>query len=390
MRRPKRPKLESIVSDAHTHALADPNSPELPDTDLWRPRSDASDLLSSAFASRCRMVEADIFRRSANEREMNIDNFDSGAGVEDIVRSALREILPKRYAVLPGVVNDREGKTGGDVDIAIFNEQWFPVVKSGAEFGSRRVHIPIDGVYAVVEVKQTLNYDSFDSGMRKLVSCHRLERPRTFANRLVENRDLCSCFHGLTNPLYSVLLATSMDPQIPFEWIANRFYDINRTLDRLHVVRCLCVLGVGTITWGWWDENGNGRSALFMRDDLFHPVFPVYFNASEEQPALYSFIADLLAHLYNSVLRAEDLAYAYGTSTLDAKRPASRSVRLDPDDEWLESLNHEYVGRGIIGNRPTQGGIKPSEIHEAMVEEIYSRLVELEVLQNESMEPEAQ
>jgi hypothetical protein len=360
------------VSSGSADSLGDPHSPPLPDTAQWQPRSDAVENLRSAFVQRCRAAENVIALKAANERAMNVDNFDSGLGVEDIIRDEIRGILPRRYAVQPGVISDRTGKTAGDVDIAVFNDLWFPTVKAGATPSSRRVHMPIDGVYAVIEAKQTLDYASFDAGMRKLVSCHRLERPATFANRLVENRDSDHCFHGLTNPLYSALIGTSLVPGLTLEALADRFYNTCRSLKRLEVVRSLCVLGHGTLTWGWWDEHFDARPARFMRDDLFHPVVPVLHKTPPGPPALFSLMADLLLHLFHSVLRAEDLAHAYGPDKLDIKRPTMRNVRLEPDEEWLATLDVEYGEEGDrVENKTGADGRRMSELHKEHVEEIY-------------------
>ena len=152
--------------------------PDLPNPAEWQPRDSAAETLQSAFLKRCVAVERMIRLRAQAEREMNIDNFDSGIGVEDIFRDELAKILPSRYNVERGVLVDRDGKTGGDYDIIVFNDAWFPHVKAGASDLSRRNYYPIEGVYAVGEVKQTLDYESLDSAMRKLVLAHRLCRPR--------------------------------------------------------------------------------------------------------------------------------------------------------------------------------------------------------------------
>jgi hypothetical protein len=269
---------------------------------------------------------------------MNIDNFDSGLGVEDIIREGLTQLLPARYSLKAGVITDRSGKTGGDYDVVVFNEQWFPAVKAGATPQSRRVFLPIEGVYAVCEVKQTLDFDSLDQAMEKLVTCHRLRRPRTCANRIVENRESGSCIHGLSNPLYSAIIATNLREGIELESLIDRFFDINKKLKRLEVVRALCVLGRGAVTWGFRDEHGEGRPALFMLDDLYLPIFPVYHRMPLAESALYRLAVDLLLHLYHSVLAPEDMAPSYGPDIHSVSIPKSSDIALEPDAEWLSSL----------------------------------------------------
>jgi hypothetical protein len=313
--------------------------PELPDTTRWQPRGDKVETLQEAFLKRCIALEKTIRLKVQLEKEMNIENFDSGQSVEDILRQELRSLLPNRYSVRSGVINDRNGRTAGDCDIIIFNDLWFPAIKAGATPESRRFHFPIEGAYAVCEVKQSINYQILDEAMEKLVVCHRLERPQTHANRLVENCDLDSCFHGLKNPLYTAVIAISLKDGIDIDKLVERFFDINKTLKRLEVVRCLCVLDKGTVTWQFIDLEGESKPTLFMRDDIFAPIFPAYHKVPKTPSALYSFLSDLLLHLYQSVLAAEDIAIAYGPREFTVMRPTSQEIVLDPDEEWMEKLN---------------------------------------------------
>lgn len=313
--------------------------PNLPDTSKWLPRESAETTIRSSFLRRALAVEKKILLRSQLERDMNIDNFDSGTGIEDIVRDELKCVLPTRYAVDSGVVVDRNGMTSGDCDCVIWNDIWFPKVKSGAAGFSRRAFYPIEGVYAVGEIKQQLNYTTLDDAMEKLVVSHRLKRPKTCANRLVENRESTSCLHGLSNPLYSFILATHIPSELTFTDLINRFYDTCRQLNRLEVVRAMCVLGHGTVTWGFRDHGKNEiRPARFMLEDLYQPIIPCFSPSSEGRPALYSLFGDLFLHLFHSVLAPEDLVIAYGGGNTDIKAPISEEIALVPDFEWLASL----------------------------------------------------
>jgi hypothetical protein len=61
----------------------------LPDTSTWLPRTDNIETLTDAFFKRCQSTEERIMLRVKHESKMNIDNFDSGAGIEDIIRDEL-------------------------------------------------------------------------------------------------------------------------------------------------------------------------------------------------------------------------------------------------------------------------------------------------------------
>src|SRR5258705_1252356 len=121
---------------------------QIPDTSKWLPRN-AKETLKDIFYKRCLNAESLILEKLKQEKELNIDNFDSGQGIEDIIREEFAKILPQRYFVTKGVVNDRNGFTAGDQDMIIFNSFRFPYLKSGATPDSRRAHFPIEGVYSI-------------------------------------------------------------------------------------------------------------------------------------------------------------------------------------------------------------------------------------------------
>ena len=273
----------------------DRNDVPLPDTNAWRPRDKANETLRDAFLRRCSAAEELILARVRHERQFNVDNFDSGPGVEDSVREVLRDFLPARYGVGAGQAVDRDGFTAGDCDVVISNEFWFPVVKPGATAASRRVLFPIEGVYAIGEVKQTLSYQTLDVAAEKLVKCHRLRRPQTYAHRVVENRETSPCPHGLTNPLYSFIIGIGLADGVSIDDLINRFFDLNASLKRLEVVRCLCVLNEGTVVWAFQNPATDELAPAAFRDaDLYEPIFPCLVRMDKHGSALYSMVENLL------------------------------------------------------------------------------------------------
>jgi hypothetical protein len=266
------------------------SDPPIPDASKWVPR-DASESLSSIFASECNGAEERLLQGLRREKSVAIDNFDSGLPFEGLVRDELRLLLPQRYSVTSGLVLDRQGKTGGKCDTIIFNDLWFSPVKSPASKESGTTYVPIEGVYAVGEIKQTLSASVLDAAMEKLVKFHRLHRPRTFAHRLVENRESDFCPHGLTNPLFSFILAGGVASGDSLLYLIERFLEISKQLKRLDLVRALCVLGEGTMTWVFRDPSRDGevRPALFIKEDLFHPIFPAV-SLTSHRGALLNFM----------------------------------------------------------------------------------------------------
>jgi hypothetical protein len=320
-------------------AVPEMPSSALPDVSKWYPRKDGLADIEQSYRRRCEFVERRLRIRVAEEREANIDNFDSGVGVEEIFRDELEQLLPKRYQVTTGVVSDRRGYTAGHCDAVIFNDLWFPAIKSGATPQSRRRHIPIEGVYGVVEVKQSLSAKTLDEAMEKLVTCHRLHRPATSKDRITENRETGSCMHAISNPLYSCVFAVELGKKADFQGLITRFVEVNRMLKRAEMVRALVVLGKGSVLWGFI-ECGEFRPARFSYEDLYSPIRPIYFPASRNSDTFYRFARDLSAHIFDSVLGAEDIAVAYGErEEREQVKAASEQWEIPPDRELLDFLN---------------------------------------------------
>jgi len=247
---------EAIVTSRNTRSKKSSKAvPELPDVSSWQPRRDAIADLEVSYRRRCQFVEKKLLLRADEERAANIDSFDSGIGVEEIFRDELANLLPARYEVTTGVVSDRFGATAGHCDCVIFNNFWFPVIKAGATAQSRRKHLPVEGAYGVIEVKQSLDLKTLDDAMEKLVIFQRLHRPPVSRNRYVENRESGSCTHAISNPLYSAVFALGLDSKTDFQELLQRFVEINKMLKRREMVTSLVVLGHGLASWAYEDEE---------------------------------------------------------------------------------------------------------------------------------------
>jgi len=304
----------------------------LPDTNAWKPRDDTKERLSQIFFKRCQEIEERILMRAKVEKETRIDNYDSGLGIEDIFREELTNLLPKRYSVRAGVLDDRYGKTAGECDVVVFNEQCFPFVHAGATETSRKFHFPIEGTYGVLELKASLDLQRLDQAIEKLVMCHRLHRPVTQSDRVVENRRDDRCPHGVANPLYSAIVATGLSPNTNFEDLINRFFDINKTLKRHEVIRALCVFGAGTVTWGVRNEKTRQADSAIFHSDYDVPLFPVYSRAEVVGSSFFVLAVDLLLQLYHSILSPEDLAAKYGFMNYPVSVPNNTSFHLPPGE----------------------------------------------------------
>lgn len=299
--------------------------PDLPDPSQWQPKK-SPEVLKSTFRNRCLGVERLIRLRAELERQSNLQNFDAGPGIEDIFRDELDRLLPDRYAVRPGVVSNRQGLNAGDCDVVIFNHLWFPSIRAGATPSSRRFHYPIEGVYGVLEIKQSLTASSLDEAMEKLVMVARLSPPPS-GTLLVENRGMVDA--GPTPPIFTAVVCAGLAPGESLQRLVDRFIAINGQLKRREVVNALCVLGVGFASWAHGDPPS---TAFFGPDETGLHLSPFLLEASEDEAIspFYELVTNLLEQLTGQVLPASGTAVHYGAPQ-EFRRPEDSTWDLHPD-----------------------------------------------------------
>ena len=175
--------------------------------------------------------------------------------------------------------------------------------------------MPIEGVYAVLEVKQTLSLKTLDDAMAKLITCHRLSRPYASPSQLVENRKFEQIDNRVTNPLLTAVVAARRDPDVSLEDLVQRFVNINKKLARLEMVHCLCVLGEACYFWGWVPDGSSEANiaTFFGPEDLVQPLMLIEATPAFDEPPLGALVSRLYNHATNSVLvGATDIPGRYG------------------------------------------------------------------------------
>ena len=294
----------------------------LPDVESWQPKVTKDQTLRNSLMITCQFVQSRIVARANSEIKFKVQNFDSGIGSEEIVREELASLLPNRYSVSPGLISDRLGRTAGDRDLIVRDPNWSPVIKPGATSQSRRFHFPIEGVYAVAEIKQTLGHKEQDAAMEKLVMVNRLERVENPYGHITENQHLCGLDKegAILNPLHTAVFATRIPNRSTFDDVVDRFGEINAKLNRKDMVKMLCVLDQGT---AWYSvESGNPYNATYMADRGAPLIMQI--NLREPENAFYRYYVEILGHLNRSVLGLGEVASAYG------EPPSPRDTRSYP------------------------------------------------------------
>lgn len=104
------------------------------------------------------------------------DNFGhsvaKGDASENVWLELFGEYLPKRYRVANAYIVDSNGKFSEQIDVAIFDRQYSPLIFSY----ERQTVVPAESVYAVFEAKQSINAENIEYAQKKVRSVRCLHR----------------------------------------------------------------------------------------------------------------------------------------------------------------------------------------------------------------------
>lgn len=100
-------------------------------------------------------------------------NAEKGFNNEEILRDLLIKFLPERYSITSGFVIDKNGAISKQCDVIIYDSQYNPDI---LQFRNIKM-IPVDIVYAVVEIKTTLS-SALNLAIENIESVNKLEYVR--------------------------------------------------------------------------------------------------------------------------------------------------------------------------------------------------------------------
>ena len=131
-----------------------------------------------------RLDLAEVFRRvqermRATLKEAKLLEHATAAGdaAEQVWLDLFHRYLPKRFEAAPAFVVDADGMRSRQIDIAIYDAYNFPALfVPGVTANLSRVHIPVESVYAVFEVKPTISRQWMRDAVEKAESVRGLRR----------------------------------------------------------------------------------------------------------------------------------------------------------------------------------------------------------------------
>ncbi len=143
------------------------------------------------------------------DREYSQHMPSKGGVCEAAFRKYLSETLGSRYAVGQGFIFDSTGKQTKQQDVVIFDDHWS--IRLTPKDSDEPPIIPVEYVYATVEVKKTLTAGELRSAIENIRSFKSLQRERVGTQYVAPNRKIDNLgLPGNTkmrNPYFSAIFA---------------------------------------------------------------------------------------------------------------------------------------------------------------------------------------
>ena len=117
-------------------------------------------------------LHADIHQRLETARQSLGHPGAKGDASENVWLEILNTYMPKRYRAVKAHVVDSRGSFSDQIDVVVYDRQYSPLIF----LYEGQTIIPAESVYAVFEVKQTLNAGHVEYARQKVASVRRLHR----------------------------------------------------------------------------------------------------------------------------------------------------------------------------------------------------------------------
>ena len=179
-------------------------------------------------------LSKDIEHRLSTVRQAFKHPVTKGDSTENTWIDLLNTYLPERYRASEAHVVDSKGVFSGQMDIVVYDRQYSPFV---FHYGGQ-VIVPAESVYAVFEVKQSLDLDMIKYAQEKVASVrslHRTSLPIPYANGTYPAKPLIPIIGGILTlesewspafgkPLLKQLKANQAEGLLDISCTANHGY----------------------------------------------------------------------------------------------------------------------------------------------------------------------
>ena len=244
-----------------------------------------------------------------------------GSAREDLLKDYLRDLLPNKYSISSGIIIDFNQNQSKQQDFIIHDAFNCP---SFFKTDSNTI-LPIESVYATIEIKSTLNYDTLKQSVENIESVRKLHK--------LPNRNIISNDYNEQYPL-GFVFAYSSDYSL--EQIQKKLFELNKSVDGRHQISIVCVLDKGLI-FNVYKDNLTNFTIIPTNDTVLAR------SDSDIENSLYSFYLLMLQYLDNVYIQVPSLI-EYAKKNNSFKVGLSIPNELIPNDAIYKegNLKMEY------------------------------------------------
>lgn len=283
---------------------------------------------------------------------------------EDKLKEYLSKLFPTKYAIGNGVIVDANETQSRQQDFIIYDNFNSPKLM---ETESVQV-IPIESVYATIEVKSTLTVDELEKSIKNIESVKKLEKTKPFSSPLI--------ISSIIPPICMIFAYTS---DTSLNNIVKKIDEFNNSIDIKNRLSIVCILDKGLI-FGI-NRHGFKEIEIVPTDNTI-----LVTHEDKLENNLYLFYLLMMTAINNIVMPPVNLmGYAEKIKKADYSGTVSND-RIIPDDAYLD------LGNGIHPNlklmkeiffktsplleKFKQGAFTKNELLEYIVTVLYERSID--------------
>ena len=253
-----------------------------------------------------------------------VHNGVKGSAREDLLKDYLKKLLPEKYTISSGIIIDNNQSQSKQQDFIIhdaFNCPSFFKTKSNTI-------LPIESVYATIEIKSTLDYSTLEQSVKNVESVRML-------CKLPNSNIICNQYDNF----YPLGFVFAYYSNYSLEQIQKKLFELNQSVDSKHQVSIICILDKGLI-FNVQKNNVKDVTLIPSNDTLLAR------SDSNIENTLYSFYLFLLEYINNVHIQVPSLI-EYARKNNAFKVLINIPSELIPDDAvYKEGLIELKYGDG--------------------------------------------
>lgn len=238
-----------------------------------------------------------------------VHNGVKGSAREDLLKDYLKKLLPEKYTISSGIIIDNNQSQSKQQDFIIHDAFNCP---SFFQTDSNTI-LPIESVYATIEIKSTLDYSTLEQSVKNVESVRKLYK--------LPNRNIIRNQYDNFYPLGFVFAYSS---NYSLEQIQKKLFELNQSVDSKHQVSIICILDKGLI-FNVQKNNVKDVTLIPSNDTLLAR------SDSNIENTLYSFYLFLLEYINNVHIQVPSLI-EYARKNNAFKVSINIPSELIPDD----------------------------------------------------------